>query len=148
MKKLLFLSLISLPFIFTSCNKEKKTLENEVNDIEVIETPKVLDITQYEGTYQGILPCIKNDCDEIELTVQLLPNNNFIYSTKRVGIDDEPLMTTGIFEVNEEKNIITLEQIADVPNSFYLADGKIYQLDKNEEKITGPNADKFVLLKK
>ena len=112
-----------------------------------IEKPATNQIINYQGTYQGVLPCIKSDCKEIELSVQLLQDQQYIYATKRIGIDDEPLLTTGIFDYDTINQIITLEQIANVPNSFYIEEGKIYQLDKNEQKIKGPDANRYILLK-
>ncbi len=149
MRKSILLSLFLLSLTFISCTKEKETLDKEVNDITAIESPKTAENSiDYEGTYQGILPCIKDNCKEVELIIQLLPNNNYIYSVKRINIDNEPLLTTGIFEFEADGNTIVLPSIANVPNSFLIEENKMYQLDKNQQKIAGPKAEQFALHKK
>ena len=149
MRKSILLSLFLLTITILSCNKEKDVLDKEVEDITRIEAPETSENNlNYEGTYEGILPCIESDCKEIELSIQLLPDNHYIYSTKKIGIDDEPLLTAGIFEFEEDGNTIILPAIANVPNSFLIKENKIYQLDKNQKIINGPNANRFVLSKK
>lgn len=149
MRKSILASFFLLTLTIISCNKEKDVLNQEVEDITQIEAPKTAEKDlKYEGTYEGILPCVESDCKEIELTIQLLPDNHYIYSTKKIGIDDEPLLTAGVFEFEEDGNTITLPSIVNVPNSFFIEANKIYQLDKNQQKIKGPNADRFILNKK
>lgn len=149
MRKSILLSLFFLSLTFISCNKEKDVLDKEVEGITQIETPKTIENSlNYEGTYEGILPCIESDCKEIELSIQLLPDHHYIYSTKKIGIDDEPLLTAGVFEFEEDGNTIVFPSIANVPNSFLIEKKQIYQLDKNQQKIKGPNASRFILKKK
>ena len=149
MRKSILLSLFFLSLTFISCNKEKDVLDKEVEGITQIETPKTVENSlNYEGTYEGILPCIESDCKEIELSIQLLPDHHYIYSTKKIGIDDEPLLTAGVFEFEEDGNTIVFPSIANVPNSFLIEKKQIYQLDKNQQKIKGPNASRFILKKK
>ena len=149
MRKSILLSLFLLTITIISCNKEKDVLDKEVKDITRIEAPeKAENNLNYEGTYEGILPCIERDCKEIELSIQLLPDHHYIYSTKKIGIDNEPLLTAGVFEFEKDGNTIVLPSIANVPNSFLIEDNQIYQLDKNQQKIKGPNASRFILKKK
>jgi uncharacterized lipoprotein NlpE involved in copper resistance len=148
MRKSILFSLFLLTITIISCNKEKDVIDNEVEDITQIEAPKTAENSlNYEGTYEGTLPCLKDDCKEVELSIKLLPDHHYIYSVKRINIDNEPLLTTGIFEFEKDGNTIVLPSIANVPNSFLIKENKIYQLDKNQERIKGENAEKFVLNK-
>jgi hypothetical protein len=149
MRKSILFSLFLLTITIISCNKEKDILDNEVEDITQIEAPKTAEKSlNYEGTYEGILPCVESDCKEIQLSIQLLPDHHYIYSTKKIGVDKEPLLTAGIFEFEEDGNTIVLPSIANVPNSFLIEENQIYQLNKNQQKIKGPNASRFILKKK
>ncbi|MBS7332049.1 MAG: copper resistance protein NlpE N-terminal domain-containing protein [Weeksellaceae bacterium] len=153
MKKISISFLLTGAFIFIACGNDKESVQSTtINDSIIVDTiadhHNAKNSLDYEGTYEGILPCINSDCKEIELTLKLMPDNMFVYSTKRVGIDNEELMTTGTYHFEEDGNTIVLEQIANVPNSFFVSEGKIYQLDKNQKKIEGNDAEKYILLKK
>ncbi|RLZ12621.1 copper resistance protein NlpE [Faecalibacter macacae] len=154
MKKISITFLIAGSFIFTSCGNDKDSVQSTKTNDSIVVTDTIVDShnaknsLDYEGIYEGILPCINSDCKEIELSLKLMPDNMFVYGTKRVGVDKEELMTTGTYHFEEDGNTIVLEQIANVPNSFFVSEGKIYQLDKNQKKIEGDDAEKYILLKK
>lgn len=140
-------------FAVVNCKNEGKVNGTSEDDSistsdTITHSPNAKNSIDFYGTYEGILPCFNGDCKEIELSIQLMDNDVFIYSTKRVGVDKEPLMTTGNYHFEANGNIIVLDQIANVPNAFYVSEGKIYQLDKEHKKIEGENAEKYILLKK
>ena len=70
------------------------------------------------------------------MEIELLPNNAYVYSTKRLGVDKDAMLTTGTFTFEKDGNTIILPEIANVPNAFLVEEGKIVQLDKNQKKIT------------
>ena len=155
MKKTLYTFLIVTGTLaLVNCKDEaNKVNATDMNDSITItdtinEAKNAKNSIDYFGTYEGVLPCFKSDCKEIELSIQLIENDVFIYSTKRLGIDQEPLMTTGNYHFEDNGNIIVLDQIANVPNAYYISEGKLYQLDKDKKKIEGENAKKYILLKK
>ena len=153
MKKF-YITFIIASFALINCKNEKETVHTvEVNDTIKVDTVfadehNAKNSLDYEGTYEGVLPCIKGDCKEIELSLKLMKDGIFVYSTKRVGIDKEQLMTSGTYHFEADGNTIVLDQIADVPNAFFISEGKIYQLDKDQKKIEGDNAEKYILNKK
>jgi len=152
MKKIFF-TIVVTSFILLNCKNEKETVKNvEITDSikvdTVVEEHNAKNSLDYEGTYEGTLPCMKGDCKEIELSLKLMKDGIFVYSTKRIGIDKEQLMTSGTYHFENDGNTIVLDQIADVPNSFFIAEGKIYQLDKDQKMIDGVDAEKYVLNKK
>lgn len=155
MKRLLITCLVATGLLLvTNCKNEKEKIDTEllndsIPEIDTISTTSnAKNSIDYIGTYEGVLPCIKSDCKEIELSLKLMPENIFVYSTKRINIDKEALMTTGTYHFEQDGNTIVLDQIADVPNAFFISEGKIYQLDKNQKRIEGENAEKFILNKK
>ena len=149
-----FVAFVIASLALVNCKNEKETVQTvETNDTVKVDTVfadehNAKNSLDYEGTYEGTLPCMKGDCKEIELSLKLMKDGIFVYSTKRVGIDKEQLMTSGTYHFEADGNTIVLDQIADVPNSFFISEGKIYQLDKNQKKIDGPDAEKFILKKK
>lgn len=138
----------------SSCKNETETVDT-INTNDTIQLEDSISTASnaensidYIGSYEGILPCIDTNCKEIELSLKLMPDNIFVYSTKRIDIDKEALMTTGTYHFEQDGNTIVLDQISNVPNAFFIAEGKIYQLDKEQNKIEGANAEKFILKKK
>lgn len=138
----------------SSCKNETETVDT-INTNDTIQLEDSISTASnaensidYIGSYEGILPCIDTNCKEIELSLKLMPDNIFVYSTKRIDIDKEALMTTGTYHFEQDGNTIVLDQISNVPNAFFIAEGKIYQLDKEQNKIEGTNAEKFILKKK
>ncbi|WP_322971745.1 copper resistance protein NlpE [Faecalibacter sp. LW9] len=154
MKKIFVALTLGVTFAMLSCKNDAESVKstNTTDTIKIdsttVDTHTAQTSIDYEGTYEGVLPCIKSDCKEIELKLQLMPDGVFVYSTKRLGIDQEELMTTGTFHFENDGNTIVLDQIANVPNAFFISEGKIYQLDKDQKKIEGPDAEKYILLKK
>ncbi|HEY4539395.1 MAG TPA: copper resistance protein NlpE N-terminal domain-containing protein [Faecalibacter sp.] len=154
MKKIFVALTLGLTFAMLSCKNDAESVKstNTTDTIKIdsttVDTHTAQTSIDYEGTYEGVLPCIKSECKEIELKLQLMPDGVFVYSTKRLGIDQEELMTTGTFHFENDGNTIVLDQIANVPNAFFISEGKIYQLDKDQKKIEGPDAEKYILLKK
>lgn len=150
MKKI-FLAIITISSIsIFSCKSEKEEVKTETVttiDSTKIETTTAEKANNYQGTYKGTLPCYKDECKEVELEIKLLPNKGYIYSTKRLGIDKEMIMTTGTFNFEADGNTIVLPEIANVPNAFLIEDGKIIQLNKDKQKIESADSAKFVLTK-
>ena len=136
--------------LITSCKSENEQVKNEVeNKVDSATEVKTAEKSiKYEGSYKGILPCFEKDCKEVEMEIKLLPNNGYVYSTKRLGVDKEAMMTTGTFKFEADGNTIVLPEIANVPNAFLVEEGKIVQLDKNKQKIESADSAKFVLTKK
>ncbi len=150
MKKVFLAAFVLSIFTISSCKSEGEQVKNEVeNTTDSVKT----DVTtaeksiQYEGAYKGTLPCFEKDCKEVELEIKLLPNKGYVYSTKRLGLDKEAMMTTGSFKFEPDGNTIVLPEIANVPNAFLVEEGKIIQLDKNQKKIETADSAKFELIK-
>ena len=151
MKNVILATFAVSALLITSCKSENEQVKNEVEnnvDSATTEVKTAEKSIKYEGSYKGVLPCFEKDCKEVEMEIKLLPNNGYVYSTKRLGVDKEAMMTTGTFKFEADGNTIVLPEIANVPNAFLVEEGKIVQLDKNKQKIESADSAKFVLTKK
>ena len=150
MKNVILATFAVAALLITSCKSENEQVKNEVeNKVDSATEVKTAEKSiKYEGSYKGILPCFEKDCKEVEMEIKLLPNSGYVYSTKRLGVDKEAMMTTGTFKFEADGNTIVLPEIANVPNAFLVEEGKIVQLDKNKQKIESADSAKFVLTKK
>lgn len=96
----------------------------------------------WEGTYQGILPCA--DCPGIKTEIILNNDNTYKLKTnyleRGVGLD-----TVGKFSWNEEGNIITLDD--HYPQKYLVGENRLFSLDGDGNRITGDLADRFILEK-
>ncbi|MGV0832505.1 copper resistance protein NlpE N-terminal domain-containing protein [Empedobacter brevis] len=150
MKKIILATFTIAAFVVSSCKSETESVKNEVEnttDSLKIETKTAESSIQFEGIYKGILPCFEKDCKEVEMEIRLLPNKGYVYSTKRLGLDKDAMMTTGTFHFEEDGNTIVFPEIANVPNAFLVEEGKISQLDKDQKKIETADSTKFELRK-
>ncbi|MGV0829716.1 copper resistance protein NlpE N-terminal domain-containing protein [Empedobacter brevis] len=150
MKKIIFATFTIAAFVVSSCKSETESVKNEVEnttDSLKVETKTAESSIQFEGTYKGVLPCFEKDCKEVEMEIRLLPNKGYVYSTKRLGLDKDAIMTTGTFHFEEDGNTIVFPEIANVPNAFLVEEGKISQLDKDQKKIETADSTKFELRK-
>lgn len=150
MKNVILTTFAVAALLITSCKSENEQVKNEVEnqvDSVITEVKTAEKSIKYEGTYKGTLPCFEKDCKEVEMEIKLLPNNGYVYSTKRLGVDKDVMLTTGTFTFEKDGNTIILPEIANVPNAFLVEEGKIIQLDKNQKKIETADSAKFVLTK-
>ncbi|UWX65855.1 copper resistance protein NlpE [Empedobacter stercoris] len=150
MKKIFLATFTIAAFVVSSCKNETESVNKEVenaNDSLKMDTLSMENSIQFDGIYKGTLPCFEKDCKEVEMEIKLLPNNGYVYATKRLGIDNYAVMTTGVFQLKEDGKTIVLPEIANVPNAFLVEEGKIRQLDKNQKKIETADSIQFVLIK-
>lgn len=100
----------------------------------------------WQGTYNGILPCAS--CEGIETTLEINDNQNYTLTLIYLG-EDEPnnVERSGKFIWNESGNTITLEN-ENKPNQYFVGENYIAKLDMEGNRITGELADKYVLRKK
>ena len=150
MKKIILATFTIAAFVVSSCKSETEPVKNGVENVEDslrLEAKTAENSIQYEGVYKGILPCYQKDCKEVEMEIKLLSNKGYIYSTKRLGLDKDAIMTTGTFYFEKDGNTIVFPEIANVPNAFLVEEGKIVQLNKSQKKIESADSAKFVLTK-
>lgn len=99
----------------------------------------------WNGTYQGIVPCAS--CEGIKTTLTLNQDFSYVLSTQYVGKSEEVFEVKGTFKWNKEGNTITLDGVKDAPNQFFVGENTLIQLDMSGNRITGDLADKYMLSK-
>lgn len=137
MKTFSILILLILTLGGSSCKSQKKQIKSPVpvGDNSMISL-------DWDGTYQGILPCA--DCPGIK--TQLVLNKDLTYQIKTsylergVGLDTE-----GEFSWNKAGNIITLDD--NYPQKYLVGENQLFSLDGDGNKITGDLATRFILIK-
>lgn len=99
----------------------------------------------WQGTYTGMVPCA--DCEGIATTIVLSLNKTYTIKTKYIGKANKTFEQIGFISFNSKGNTITLSDIKDAPNQYFVGENTLTQLDLNGNKITGNLADKYVLKK-
>lgn len=132
--------LLLLSVLLISCQKQAVKKDN-VNDLA--HAPK--NSVDYVGTYKGILPCA--DCHGLETELVINENATFSIRTKYQGKGDKVYMQKGNFSWNKKGNIIILTDIKSAPNQYLVGKNTLTQLDMSGQKITGSEADEYVLSK-
>lgn len=137
MKTFSILILLIFTIVGLSCKSQKKQTKTPVQVSDNSMTS-----LDWDGTYQGILPCA--DCPGIK--TQLVLNKDLTYQIKTsylergVGIDTE-----GEFSWNYEGNIITLDD--NYPQKYLIGENQLFSLDGDGNRITGDLAARFILVK-
>jgi copper homeostasis protein (lipoprotein) len=96
----------------------------------------------WPGTYTGVLPCA--DCPGIETTVVLADNNTFVIKTKYIDRGKDVFQDHGKFTWNDAGQIVTLVGTKGT-RKFFVGEHTLTQLDSAGNRITGANADKYIL---
>ena len=99
----------------------------------------------WDGIYKGTLPCA--DCEGIETVITLNKDLTYSLKAKYLGKADNEYEEKGTFSWNTDGNSIKLIGVKDKPNQYLVGENKIVQLDMNGNKVTGPLAEKHVLVK-
>lgn len=150
MKNWIYIFLVSV--FFTACG--------EVSNTEVVEETKVvvedsavtkivdgataqnsLDVV---GTYKGVLPCA--DCEGMETIIELKSDSTYSRVIKYLGKKENSFTASGKWTwING--STISLGSIKEGPNQYFVAEGKLIQLDMSGKRITGELAAKYELKK-
>ncbi|MTI41081.1 copper resistance protein NlpE N-terminal domain-containing protein [Fulvivirga lutimaris] len=97
----------------------------------------------WEGTYQGTLPCA--DCEGIQTEIILKGDESFTMTTQYLGKDDERNVSTGSFKWDESGSNITLNED---PNLQYkVGEFVLFKLDNEGNRITGELSENYMLRK-
>lgn len=143
--------------IVTACNEQPVKVvvkEVEINDttydgdtnaisaaLDGATAQNSLDIV---GKYKGVLPCA--DCEGMETIIELRADSTYSREINYLGKKSNTFTATGKWTwVNGF--VINLGSIKEGPNRYFVAEGKLIQLDMSGNRITGNLADKYELKK-
>ncbi|MCS7053308.1 MAG: copper resistance protein NlpE N-terminal domain-containing protein [Ignavibacterium sp.] len=129
-----FVTLISI-----SCSSK---VHNQIKSADV-EIGK--NFFNWTGTYKGTLPC--KDCNGIETIIRLNNDTTYQITLKHLSRKPDSTESYGIFVWNKENNTITLNEIKNMSNKFFVKENTIIQLDSDGNQILGEFAYKYVLKK-
>lgn len=126
-----------------SCNKKVTIATDNRLDKEYYPNDNSQNSLDWNGIYQGILPCA--DCEGIKTQIRLNLDNTFILRTKYLGKKDTIIFETGIFKWDKKGAKITLN--ANNNNQYLVGENVLFKLDLNGEKITSSLSDNYILPK-
>ena len=98
----------------------------------------------WNGTYQGTLPCA--DCSGIDISITLNQDGTYMLEQSYQGKEDGQLKSEGQFSWNESGNTVTLSS-EDAPNQYFVGENMLMKLDMNGEKVPGELASNYNLIK-
>ena len=88
----------------------------------------------WEGTYNGMLPCA--DCSGIDITLTIDKNGYYILTQDFKDQNNGHFNSHGKFTWDKLGNMITLSE-EPVPNQYLVVEDRLIKLDSNGEKVTG-----------
>lgn len=154
--------LIMLGASLVACNNDTTTNKNqENNDSVTITTPPLTEndaiihdrhtahnVTNYEGTYTGTLPCAS--CEGIATTLVLNKDKTFTLKEKyKGGKESGAFNSKGSYIVND--NVAILKCTSDDTKriiKYQIEKNKLFMLDADGKKVEGSLAESYVLTKK
>lgn len=98
----------------------------------------------WAGTYKGTLPCA--DCEGIETEIQLKQDSSYSLSRRYLGKNENSFSENGNWSWVDGSRI-RLEGNRDSPQMYFVAEGRLIQLDGAGNRITGDLAAKYELQK-
>ncbi len=100
----------------------------------------------WPGSYTGILPCA--DCSGIETILDIKADGNYTLDETYQGKKNGHFVSKGEFKWNKAGNTILLES-ADGKNDsrYFVGENRLFRLDKDGNRVTGPLADNYALKK-
>ena len=158
MKKIIYLLFICLVFV-TACENISVSGTTTVSSTDTVMEDMSVDIVDSAGNpigataknsldvvgkYKGVLPCA--DCEGIKTVIELKADSTYSREMKYLGKNDNSYTASGKWTWVSEF-VINLGSIKEGPNRYFVAEGKLLQLDMNGKKISGPLADKYELKK-
>lgn len=158
MRASFYILVISIMFL-SACGNKPNSEETTVTIVDTVQEVMSIDTVagngmpvgataknslDVVGKYTGVLPCA--DCEGIETTIELKADSTYSREMKYLGKKENRYTATGKWTWSSEF-VIDLGSIKEGPNRYFVAEGKLVQLDMSGKKISGALADKYELKK-
>ncbi len=151
MIRLAFLPALFL-FLFGACESPSGNSEHtEKTFSERVDTTTVYDMhtsriaLDFQGTYEGILPC--GDCDGIKATIDILENDRFEKRLQHLGKDaDAVLHSAGDFSWEASGGVIRLQGTHGFTR-FMVAENFLVHMEDEGDRYSGDLGNHYVLEK-
>jgi copper homeostasis protein (lipoprotein) len=144
MKKLILASILVSSFIISCESKKEESLTTPTEET-FKEEHTAKNSLDYLGTYKGTLPCA--DCEGIETTITLNKDETYTSTMKYLGKEEKEFKDMGDYTWMEDGNRLSLEGIDTPPVFYFVAEGKLIQLNQEGNEIKGNLAKNYELLK-
>jgi uncharacterized lipoprotein NlpE involved in copper resistance len=152
MKKTVF-SLIIFTFLFLpSCKNENKNegfFNNQkeiVNEEQGMDGQTSINSLDWEGIYEGTIPC--SDCDGIFTELTINNDDTFVmHSTKIKGDKKEKSIQQGLYQWDESGSKITLD-LTERKALFKVEENRLILLYEGGNKMPESGTTNYALLKK
>lgn len=141
------LILIAVSILVLSCgSKSKNTSQTAEVILKEVETAE--NLFNWEGTYEGILPCA--DCEGIKTELTITNDREYILSIHYLTEKNDGPRESAEGKILWEENNIRLlgSGTFDSSSYFKVEKDQLRYLDVNGEEVTGELADKYILKKK
>jgi len=148
MKRLIFIiSIIWLLFGLNSCKSRNQQQVDTSIAVQLATGDNSRTSVDWEGTYFGVVPCA--DCPGVEIRITLNKDDTYHISWKYQDRGDEMFQNSGKFQWDDSGGIITLESLDKdfFPNQYRVGENRLFQLDKEGNRITGDLATNYILPK-
>lgn len=106
-------------------------------------TDESVNLTDFEGTYEGTIPC--EDCEGIRTKITINNNETFNIHTERLGTG-KTVADNGRYKLEENGGILHLKA-KDTDLKLKIAENKLLHLDKNDQVVEGKEANQYVYQK-
>jgi len=97
------------------------------------------------GIYKGTLPCA--DCEGMEVKLFLKEDGSYLKATRYLGKEEKEFPEAGTYTVNRRGTSLTLTPVAGAVQLFRPEEGNLIQLDQEGQRLTGDQADRYILKK-
>ncbi|MGZ5001264.1 MAG: copper resistance protein NlpE [Methylomonas sp.] len=99
---------------------------------------------EWPGVYNGFTPCA--DCVGVKTSLALNANNSYILITQYAGKSPRDFTEKGKFTWSEDgSKIVLTPRDGSAVHHYLVGDGMLTQLDGNGNRISGKDADRYVL---
>lgn len=140
-----------------SCIKTEEKRQKPLHETEIGDPyHNARNSLDYTGVYTGVIPWedgikwVETFAERSSATalgvVDIRRDNVCVIKTKRAGSDETIWEMFAAYEWNDAGNVITVEMLP-VPVSFFVGEGYLILLEKEDDTITGDIADRYILKK-
>jgi uncharacterized lipoprotein NlpE involved in copper resistance len=152
MKNATLTLILTASTILFSCKEETKKADNFKENKEIVNEQSGMDghtsinSLDWEGTYEGTLPC--SDCDGIYTELTINNDNTFIlHSTKMKGDKKDKTSKEGVYQWDETGSNLSIE-IDGAKTSYKVGENKLILLDDKGQLMPERTIENYILIKK
>ncbi|MEO1010507.1 MAG: copper resistance protein NlpE N-terminal domain-containing protein [Bacteroidota bacterium] len=134
-----------------ACNSTKDAKKDNMEDGKTMEEMPVdpahssKNALDWNGTYQGTLPCA--DCDGIQTSVTLFESGKYNRTLTYLGKSDRGFTDNGDFTWNDAGSIVTLKAKDGQEQMYQVGENTLFHLDNAGKRIDGSLEEKYILKK-